>query len=392
VAGGEGARPRGLNRLKAKSDGFIADETRRIVKLSRDAQLGMKAIGVILAAIVAIVAVRTFLARGGADIVGVFHEAQLLARGNNVIYRGVKIGKVKEIRLSPRNDLVYVTMHVESGMRFPPDAAALIEPQALMGNWQVQIISQAWHPELEFPRVTRTRSVMPGAALASLTELTSVASRLELDIDTLSQSLTPAKIVQMHRTVDNAQRVSEQLREATAARGRNLNQAGGGVLAMSQGVQTLTRGVTTLAAGMRDSLVTGGSAAAMLANARTASANLAAFSAQLNAMAARSGATLRSADSSLTRAQRMSESLGTTARAMRPRVDSAGAMLLRAQQSMRTLEQAVAMAQQDTSSLGRLINDPAAYERTLRAVADVRRMLEDMQAHPERYLGKRKSF
>ena len=360
------------------------------MNLSRDMQLGMKALAVMLVVIVG----AFWLRHGGvldkkAEITAVFTESQLLAKGNHVIYRGVKIGKVKEIRLSPGNDLVQVVMAVDPGLHFPPQAAALIEPQSLMGDWEVQIISKSWHPELTFPR-SPAPGVLPGAALSSLAELTSVASRFEADIDTISSSFTPAKVAALHRTVDDAEALSDKLRGMVGQRGDTLSRAGGGILASSQRVLTMTQNARALAAGMRDTLRAGASGAngGMVASARTASANLLAFSNQLTVMAGRSGAMIRSADGTLTSVQRMSENLGRTAAAMGPQAASAGATLENAQRAMRTLQQTLAPAAQDTGAIGRLLNDPAAYQQTLRAVTELRRMLEDIQAHPEKYIGK----
>jgi phospholipid/cholesterol/gamma-HCH transport system substrate-binding protein len=354
--------------------------------VSSDSKLGMKAVAAIIGITVALVLLRGFLLTDKAEITAVFHETVLLARRNNVMYRGVKIGKVKEMRLAPGSDLVYVTMVVSPGLHFPPDAAALIEPQSLMGSWQVQIISKGWHPELQFAKPPRA-GLLPGAALPSLTALTAAATRLELDIDSLSRSFTPAKVAAIHRTVDQAEDLSNHLRGMVGVQGDTLSRTGGGILANSQKILALTQGARATAQGMRDTLTSGGSTVAMIASARTASANLAAFSAQLRRMGGRAGASIRGADSMLTSVQAMSESVGRSTSGMGASAAGAAAQLQNAQRGMRALEQMLSASQQDSSAIGRLVNDPAAYQQALQAVTDLRKMLEDLQANPGKYIG-----
>ena len=54
---------------------------------------------------------------------------------------------------------------------------------------------------------------------------------------------------------------------------------------------------------------------------------------------------------------------------------------------MATLQRAAARIEQGEGTLGRLIEDPALYEETQRAVVSLQRLLADLQANPGRYIG-----
>jgi ABC-type transporter Mla subunit MlaD len=345
--------------------------------------------GAIAALVVALLltwGVRRARVRPPAGITGLFSSVGQIRTGDKVFYRGVKIGKVQEIRLSPGQDGVFVEMEVLPDLRFPPDVGVLIEPSALLGSWQAEVVSRSWHPELQFAIPRQAGAVLPGATLTDLTALTAAASHLEAVIDTVKRGFTPAKIAEIHATVDRAQTLSEQLRGLLGAQGQTYDKTGHGVLASSQGIAAMSRSAATQAAAMRDSLH-GGSVADMLASARVASQNLDLVAARLGVQGAAMRARMAGADSSLGAIQRVAEGMNGTLRAMGPRAAQAGALLENAQRAMRTLDAAMSGMQNDTSALGRLISDPAQYQNALKAVSDLRLMLDDLQAHPERYIG-----
>jgi phospholipid/cholesterol/gamma-HCH transport system substrate-binding protein len=63
-----------------------------------------------------------------------------------------------------------------------------------------------------------------------------------------------------------------------------------------------------------------------------------------------------------------------------------------ARQAIATLQRAAAKIEEGQGTLGRLMEDPALYEETQRAVATLRRLLADIQANPAKYVGQLKLF
>jgi hypothetical protein len=322
-----------------------------------------------------------------AQIRAVVMTAGQLGHGDQVFYRGVPIGKVSDISLSPSNDGVYVSMLVQPGLVFPPDVGIVIEPQAALGGWQVEVVSRAWHPEIIFAQ-PRSAAVVPGGTMTDLTQLTSAASQLEAAIDTVATSFTPAKAKEIIQVVDHAQVVSNDMRIAMDRRAHSFSATGGGVLASSAHARGMTDTMRMNALAMRDSLAHG-SVRAMLAGARSASANLNALSARFAAAAESAPAMVAKAQATMTTVQHGAEGLNGMVGARGPQAARLSVTLQQAQAAMRTLEQTVAAMQQDSSALGRIINDPAQYEQTVRAIVTLRQMLDDLQANPGRYIGRR---
>jgi ABC-type transporter Mla subunit MlaD len=314
-------------------------------------------------------------------------SAGQLENGDEVIYRGVPVGKVSDISLSPANDGVYVSMMVRQGLRFPPDAAIVIEPEAVLGGWQVEVVSKSWHPEIRFAQ-PRSALVMPGGTMTDLTQLTSAASQIEAAIDTVATSFTPVKAREVVRVVDHAKVVSDEMRLAMDRQAHSFSATGGHVLATSAHARGLTDTVRLNALAMHDSL-TRGSIHAMLANAREASAGLNALSARFAAEAANAPGMVARAGATLATVQHGAESLNRMVGARGPQAARLSVTLQQAQDAMRTLERAVDAMQQDSSALGRMVRDPAQYEQTLRAMVTLREMLDDLQENPGKYISLR---
>ena len=320
------------------------------------------------------------------EIRAVVANAGQIGHGDDVIYRGVPIGSVSDVRLSPASDGVFVSMMVKPGLVFPPDAGIVIEPAALMGGWQVEVVSKSWHPEIQFTQ-PRSKGLMPGGTMTDLTQITAAASQIEAAIDTVSTSFTPEKAKNIVKVVEHAQIVSDQMRVAMDQRAHSFSATGGGVLQNSVNARRMTDSIRLAAVAMRDSLAHG-SMARMLAGARTASENLNALSARFAAAAANAPGMVAKAQGTMTTVQHGAEGLAGMVGARQPQAARLSVTLAQAQAAMRQLEQTVSAIQQDSSALGRIINDPTQYEQTVRAMVTLRQMLDDLQENPGKYIGR----
>ncbi|HEX2092086.1 MAG TPA: MlaD family protein [Longimicrobiaceae bacterium] len=321
------------------------------------------------------------------EITAAFREVGLLGEGSPVKYRGVTVGRVERIMLAPRGDGVIVDMTVEPGVLFPADAAVVLSAESFFGDWQAAIVSRRTLPELEFYTTTQA-GVLPGAALPDITQLTAVAARIASDIELLSDrvqlAFTEETAIGIRETIDNIRKMSEQLDGF-------VDQQTGTYAGVSRNVLEATaniRDATATAEQVANEFggaVNRGDVQAVLANARVASDNLRLFSEQLNTAGAGVPGLISRADTTL-------GSLGGLVRSLQPQVAEVGPTIVEARQAIATLQRAAARIEEGQGTLGRLMEDPALYEETQRAVATLRRLLADVQANPAKYIGQLKLF
>ncbi|HEV2147901.1 MAG TPA: MlaD family protein [Longimicrobiaceae bacterium] len=321
------------------------------------------------------------------EIAATFRRVGLLNEGNEVKYRGVRVGRVEKIVLSPRGDGVIVTMTVTPDVNFPDDAGVLLSAESFFGDWQAEIVSQREFPELQWTIAPRP-GVLPGAALPDITELTAVAARIATDIETLSErvelAFTEETAIKIRETIENVQEVSEQL-------GGFIDQQTGTYRDVSQNVLQATaniRDATATAERVANDFgaaVNQGDIQAVLANARLASENLRQFSEQLETAGQGVPGLLARAESTL-------GTVDATVSSLQPQIAQVGPTLAEARAAIATLQRAASRIEEGQGTLGRLIEDPALYEETQRAVATLRRLLADLQANPGKYVGQLKLF
>ena len=158
------------------------------MKLKNEAIVGL----VVLASLVVLV-VGAFWLSGRTwgeepvELVAIVRQAGELKEGNPVEFRGVQVGRVTRIALSPGGAGVLVTMEVSSEVQLPPQAGVVLSPASLFGDWQAGIVSMPTQPDLEFTHAEGLgERVLPGATLPDITELTAVGARIAGDLETLS--------------------------------------------------------------------------------------------------------------------------------------------------------------------------------------------------------------
>src|SRR5690606_34600485 len=92
---------------------------------------------------------------------------------------------VTDIRLGAAGFGVLVSMEISPDVEAPADAAVVLAPASLFGDWQASIVSQSSYPELEFTE-GQPPQVLPGATLPDITQLTAVGARIAEDLQTLA--------------------------------------------------------------------------------------------------------------------------------------------------------------------------------------------------------------
>ncbi|MFQ5551155.1 MAG: MlaD family protein, partial [Gemmatimonadales bacterium] len=145
-----------------------------------------------------------------------------LGAGNPVVLRGVRVGRVQEIRLG-EEEWVEAVLQIYEDVQFPEDAAVIAASASLFGEWQVEIVSrnaprddpnvraaldEAYDPESD---------VWPGATLPDIGQLTAQAGRIATDIATVSSrvqaAFDSAAVVHLQGAIEDFGSVTDRINE-----------------------------------------------------------------------------------------------------------------------------------------------------------------------------------
>src|SRR3954454_7813009 len=314
------------------------------MRAKNEAVVGMVVLaGILVAVIGSIWLSGATIGKPHREITAVFSEVGVLADGSAVKYRGVKVGKVTDIALSPRGDGVLVTMNIDTNVRLPVDAGVLVMPESFFGDWQAAIVSRSAWKTLDFVTVPGRRA-LPGAAMPDITQLTAVAADIAGNLATLSDRIglafTEETALDIRRTVGNVEDISTQLKGFMDQQTRLYGQVGHNVLESTANIRNATAEATLTARDLRSSVTTG-NVQQILANARQASANLAAFSAQLQSASSGVPGLVARTDTTIASFGRTANTLDSTIRGLQPGLAQLPPTLQQAQQAMATLNQAM---------------------------------------------------
>jgi phospholipid/cholesterol/gamma-HCH transport system substrate-binding protein len=359
------------------------------MKLRNEAVVGMV---VVLGVIVAVVGSYWLSgrpwARAEQEVVAIFREVGQLRAGNPVVYRGVSVGRVTGVELSGDGRGVYVEMAIDPDVRLQPDAAVILAPQSLFGDWQAQIASRQRFPELEFTYTTRP-DVLPGAALPDISELTAVAARIAGEIQTLSQrvelAFTEETAIKIRETIENVQEMSEQLGGFVEQQTIVYHNVSGHVLASADNIRTATARVERVVGQLERSLEQG-EVQQVLTNVRTASENLRDLSVEIRGATAGVPGLLARADTTMVAIGQIAGDMGAVMQGLGPQMSEVGPAIVEARAAIATLQRAALRLENGEGTLGRLMEDPALFEETQAAIASLRRLMADIQAEPSRYI------
>jgi phospholipid/cholesterol/gamma-HCH transport system substrate-binding protein len=322
------------------------------------------------------------------EVVASFARVGALELGNPVTYRGVSVGRVRKIELSPRGTGVFVTLGVRQDLELESDAGVVLSPSSLFGDWQAEIVSQAQYPSLEFTGVPRA-NVLPGATLPDISELTAVAARIASDIEVLSERIqiafTPETAVKIRSTIERVEEVSQQLSGFIDVQTRTYDQVGRNVLTSTENIRGATAAAQATMEDIRTSLQTG-DVQEVLANARQATANLNALTAELRTAAGGVPGLVARADQTLGSFGATADALNQTIVGVQPGLAEIGPTIAEARGAITTFNALLQRLSTEEGTVGRLMTDPALYEEFQRLVVTMQRLMADIQANPAKYI------
>ena len=145
-----------------------------------------------------------------------------LAEGSSVKFRGVAIGRVSDIVVAPGGNAVRVVMELEGNVTLADDAAVLIAPESLFGDWQAEIVTRSGAPEfafLEVPPAERMRDtlVLGGYAIPDISRLTAAADQISQNLrrltDRFDRAFTEETADQLRQAIANLEGMSNDIRD-----------------------------------------------------------------------------------------------------------------------------------------------------------------------------------
>ena len=276
-----------------------------------------------------------------------------LVAGASVKFRGVSVGRVGSVTVVPSGEAVMVEMSVRPDLVFPADAAVLIAPESMFGDWQAEITtreeysSQAFyeHPE---------EGVLPGAALPDFSRLTAtadeIARRLTVMSDRFEIAFTEETALNLKNLIDNLGLISDDLSTMISQQAARFDE-------LAVGVSVSARELASAAVAARttiervDGLLTGADVGTMLTDAGESMQNFKTLTGDMRAAMADMRTAAQQGSATLTR-----------------------------------LDVLLASAESGEGLLGRLLGDPELAEGAAAAVANLNQLLADIKENPTRYL------
>jgi phospholipid/cholesterol/gamma-HCH transport system substrate-binding protein len=282
-----------------------------------------------------------------------------LMEGNPVVYLGVPIGRVSAIEVDTTGAFVRIALELEGNVRIDDQNRALIAPQSLFGDWQLEIVTLSRFPETEFYEVRPGMTVdgvrvIGGYALPDISRLTEAADQISRNLavltDRFDRAFNEETADALAETFIEVRQISQDVRELISQQAATFERVGGQVESAAGEVRAAaTVGRGTLE--RLDELMARGEVDSVLVNLRAATASMQQTIAQFQKSASR----------------------------LEP-------VLARADTSFRSLNRITSHIESGRGTLGRLLTDTAFAARTEGVVFQLEQLLLDMRANPGRYI------
>lgn len=287
-------------------------------------------------------------------------DAGQLAVGNGVTFRGVGIGRVGNISVEPGGSAVRLVLQLEGDLILEQDAAVVIAPESMFGDWQAEIVTRSRYPAWEFFEVPADARfadgirVLGGFTLPDLSRLTAVADEVAQNLASLTDRFDRAF---SDESADQLAQVIDNMEALTAT--------------LSQVVEEQSTQFTGIAADVRTST---GEIAAALTHARTSLERIdGVFS---------SG----DVDSILRNTRVITTELRGVSGGITSATDNLNETLALADSTMLSLTRIASRVEAGEGSLGRLLSDTAFANRAEGLLEELNVLMQDLRANPRKYV------
>jgi phospholipid/cholesterol/gamma-HCH transport system substrate-binding protein len=282
-----------------------------------------------------------------------------LGVGAPVTLRGVRVGRVEEIRLV-EDAWVETDFSIDRDVKLPSKPAVISASASLFGEWTANIV-----PLMPLPTDPNLRQALiesdsaggeawPGATLPDIGQLTAQASRIAGDVGVVTQRISQAfdstALKNMQQSVKDLAAISQRLVLFANAQTTRINRVSENVATTSDAFAGVAKTFQGAVARL-DTATSDNQLKEILNNGRASSADLRQAAADLRTVMAAA----RENQGSLIRVVQQADSLMTK-------------------------------IQQGNGTLGMLATDSTLYRETTRTVIQFRELLTDIQAHPKKYL------
>jgi phospholipid/cholesterol/gamma-HCH transport system substrate-binding protein len=281
-----------------------------------------------------------------------------LGVGNPVVLRGVRVGRVEEIRLASGN-WVEADLKVYAGVSLPRKPAVIASSASLFGEWTATLISM--DQPINDPNVRTALAEAaaaggrrwPGATLPDIGQLTAQASRIAGDIAAVANRVQTAfdseAVGELRRSIRDFGEIADRLARVTNEQADVVGRVGAN---LGRGSDAMARAAATLenTLGRVDTATNQGQLATILNNSAAASQDMRATSQGLRDL--------------VEAAHRNQESIVHT-------LVAADTVLSRIANR--------------SGTVGLLIADSSLYRETTLTMIQLRQLLSDIQANPRKY-------
>lgn len=316
-------------------------------------------VGVVIVAAVLVTAAGTLWLQGEAirgdwrEVEAVFHEVGQIREGNPVKLRGVRIGRVREVRVTAEGDAVRLRLRIDEDAQIPADAVVVLSPESMFGEWQAEIHSRTRFPHAVY-REPVEPGVLPGYALPDVGQLTAAADRISDNIEVLTERIGIAFSEETARNIasliENVEGVTERLSDLVSQQAESFTD-------VTDQVGSATRSIGEAADQAR---VTFARVDELLAREEVGEV--------LEDLAA------------------VSESMRGLAEEMRSTTGDVQRLAARADSAFASVNRIASRAEAGEGAIGRLIDDPTVAIEMEAAMAELTLLLEDIRLNPRRYL------
>lgn len=317
----------------------------------------------IIAALVLIVSGTFFLSQSQFGQTATFRVARFqtvggLGVGNPVVLRGVRVGRVDEIRLGEA-EWVETVLQIYTEIELPENPAIIAASASLFGEWQAEIISLS--QGMDDPNVARALEMAaaagddawPGATLPDIGQLTAQAGRIASDIATVSSRVSTAfdseAVLNLQGSIRDFGDITNRINEFAVDQTEVLSDVGSdirvGAGILAEAAQTLQNTIARV-----DSATDEGELEVIVTNARV-----------------------------------LSEDLREAVTAFRELVTVVQSNQASLQSIIRGADTVVSRLGSGSGTVGRLVSDSTLYFETLRAIEELRILVADIRENPRKY-------
>ena len=275
-------------------------------------------------------------------------------------FRGVSIGQVGNISVVAGGAAVRIELLLEGDWILEQDAAVVIAPESMFGDWQAEIVTSARFPSFDFYEVPADARfedgirVLGGFTLPDLSRLTAVADEVAQNLASLTDRFDRAF---SDETADQLAQAIDNMEQLTATLGRVVEEQSTQITDIAEDVRTSADEIATAITAARgslesiDAVLSSGDVDSILVNTRVITEGLRDVPSEISSASERLTKTLALADSTMLALSRITDRV-----------------------------------EQGEGSLGRLISDTAFAARAEGLLEELNLLMQDIRANPRKYV------